>query len=45
MERWCLETGGGIELKYIEKDQRAPVTPTDDSNTFWVAFKNTFDEL
>lgn len=40
-----MEAGGGIELKYINKNPKAPITATDDSNPYWVAFKSATDEL
>lgn len=41
---WCKEAGG-VKLHYIAKQPRAPVTATDASNPFWVAFKSATDEL
>lgn len=37
--RWCAEAGGNISIDVMDgKKQLA--TPVDDSNPFWVAFKN-----
>lgn len=45
IERWCEEAGGNIKINYQSKDPKAPVTPTDETNPFWIAFKNATDEL
>lgn len=45
IERWCEEAGGNIKINYQSRDAKAPVTPTDDTNPFWIAFKNATDEL
>ncbi|KAJ6649052.1 Aminoacylase-1 [Pseudolycoriella hygida] len=45
IERWCEEAGGNIKIIYQSKDPKSPVTATDDTNPFWIAFKNATDEL
>lgn len=45
MNRWCEEAGGDIEIKFDFKNPRAPITATDNSNPYWVAFKSAIDKL
>ncbi|XP_049529285.1 aminoacylase-1A-like [Anopheles darlingi] len=42
---WCREAGGGIELEYDQKCPYVKPTKLDDSNIYWVAFKQALDEL
>jgi len=44
LDKWCEEAGGDIELDISRKDH-IPPTVTDESNPFWVAFKNATEEL
>ncbi|KAJ6640740.1 Aminoacylase-1, partial [Pseudolycoriella hygida] len=43
--RWCEEAGGDIVLRHLLREPTAPVSVTDDTNPFWVAFKSATDEL
>lgn len=43
--RWCNEAGSDITIKYLSKCPLVISTPADDSNPFWVALTNTFEEL
>lgn len=45
IRNWCEEAGGGIELVFEMKNPYVEPTKTDDSNPFWLAFKQTLDEL
>lgn len=45
MKRWCEEAGGDIEIYFIKKEPKAPLTSIDQTNPFWVAFKGVADEL
>jgi aminoacylase len=45
MRKWCDESGEGIDINYLRDEPKFPVTPTNDSNKFWVAFKQATDEL
>lgn len=45
MKRWCEEAGGEIEMCYIHKEPKAPLTAIDQTNPFWMAFKGVTDEL
>ncbi|XP_037042041.1 aminoacylase-1A-like [Bradysia coprophila] len=45
IERWCDEAGGNIKINYQSKDPKSPVTATDETNPFWIAFKRATDEL
>jgi len=42
---WCEEAGGDITLKHLLREPTAPVSRTDESNPFWLAFKAATDEL
>ncbi|XP_060649017.1 LOW QUALITY PROTEIN: aminoacylase-1B-like [Drosophila nasuta] len=42
---WCKEAGGGIELVFEMKNPFVEPTKIDDTNPFWVAFKQSLDEL
>ncbi|SPP81200.1 aminoacylase-1-like [Drosophila guanche] len=42
---WCEEAGGGIELEFEMKNPFVEPTKIDASNPFWVAFKQTLDDL
>lgn len=39
------EAGGGIELEFDQRHPYVPPTATDESNPFWLAFKQATDEL
>lgn len=45
IHKWCQEAGGGIKIVYEKKDKKAPITITDGSNPFWVAFESAIKEL
>lgn len=45
MNMWCEEAGGDIDIKFRHKNPKAPITATNDSNPFWMAFKSAIDEL
>lgn len=45
MRRWCEEAGGEIEMYFRHKEPKAPLTTIDQTNPFWVAFKQVTDEL
>ncbi|XP_017143999.1 aminoacylase-1-like [Drosophila miranda] len=42
---WCEEAGGGIELEFEMKNPFVEPTKIDSSNPFWVAFKQSLDDL
>lgn len=42
---WCEEAGGDITLEHLLREPTAPVSKTDESNPFWLAFKAATDEL
>lgn len=44
IHRWCDEAGGNITVKTLEKGEKEKITPVDDTNPFWIAFKNATDE-
>ncbi|XP_030021926.2 aminoacylase-1 [Manduca sexta] len=43
--RWCTEAGAGVTYSFSQKDPYTPSTKLDDSNPFWIAFKNAADNL
>lgn len=45
LRQWCKEAGGDIEMNYIQKNPKAPLTAINDSNPFWIVFKRAIDEL
>lgn len=45
LKSWCEEAGGGITIEYEQKQPKVAPTKTDDSNPYYVAFKNAVDEL
>ncbi|XP_017144303.2 aminoacylase-1B-like [Drosophila miranda] len=45
LHKWADEAGGGIELEYEQKRGHIPPTATDETNPFWVAFKEATDHL
>ncbi|XP_020817680.1 aminoacylase-1-like [Drosophila serrata] len=45
IRKWCEEAGGGVELDFILKCPYVEPTKIDASNPFWLAFKQSLDEL
>ncbi|XP_052842552.1 aminoacylase-1-like [Drosophila gunungcola] len=45
LNKWCDDVGGGIEITYEQKQPKVPPTAIDDSNPFWLAFKEATEEL
>ncbi|XP_046387208.1 aminoacylase-1-like [Ischnura elegans] len=45
IESWCNEAGPGTHLTFIQRNAKAPVTPLDESNPWWVAFKRASDAM
>lgn len=45
VNKWCREAGQGVYIEFEQKDTRIPPTKIDNSNPFWVAFKEATDEL
>lgn len=44
LETWCEEAGGNITIFYKNNEKEA-LTPVDDSNPFYGAFKHAVDDL
>ncbi|XP_055301117.1 aminoacylase-1-like isoform X2 [Sitodiplosis mosellana] len=44
IHRWCKEAGGNITVTTLEKGEKEKVTPVDDSNPYWIAFRNAVHE-
>ncbi|EFN75485.1 aminoacylase-1A [Harpegnathos saltator] len=45
VKRWCEEAGPGVSYSFVEKNPQVKGTRIDDSNPFWMAFKNVFSEM
>ncbi|KAK4878649.1 hypothetical protein RN001_011155 [Aquatica leii] len=45
LDAWCKEAGDDVWAEYLQTSLEAPVTILDESNKFWVAFKNTAKDL
>lgn len=45
VKKWTHEAGGDIDVNFIHKNPKAPITATDASNPYWIAFKSAVDEL
>lgn len=41
---WCREAGEGVSIEYEQKNPQIRSTKLDDSNPFWLAFKNAIDK-
>lgn len=44
LEKWCEEAGGNIEIVYEVQQPKVAPTKLDDSNKYWLAFKEAIDE-
>ncbi|XP_053949825.1 aminoacylase-1-like [Anastrepha ludens] len=45
LKQWCTEAGGGIEIVFEQQQPKVEATKIDDSNPFWLAFKQATTEL
>lgn len=45
MEKWCEESGGGIRIEYVEIYPYIEPTKLDESNKYWVAFKEALLDM
>lgn len=45
IKQWCKEAGSDVTYSFEEKNPKVENTKLDDSNPFWLAFKNTCVEL
>lgn len=45
LEQWIEESGAEIEVTFEHKDHENPVTVLDDSNPFWIAFRDVLTDL
>ncbi|XP_063705600.1 aminoacylase-1-like isoform X2 [Culicoides brevitarsis] len=45
IRKWCEEAGGDIEIEFGHKLNRVEPTKLDESNVFWMAFKQATDEM
>lgn len=45
INRWCKEAGKGVYIEYEQKQLLIPPTKIDNTNPYWVAFKEATDAL
>ncbi|KAJ8920151.1 hypothetical protein NQ315_011811 [Exocentrus adspersus] len=45
MNKWCRDAGQGVYIEYEQKQPQISPTKLDNTNPFWVAFKEASDEL
>lgn len=45
IKRWCSDAGQGVRVEYEQKQPQVPATKLDNTNPFWIAFKEATDEL
>lgn len=43
LKKWCTDAGDGIELVFNFKNPWIEPTKIDETNSFWVAFKQTIE--
>lgn len=44
IKRWCEEAGPNVTYSFEEKNPKVESTKLDNSNPFWIAFKNSCEE-
>ncbi|XP_055709779.1 aminoacylase-1-like [Phlebotomus papatasi] len=45
LKQWIEESGAEIEVTFESKEDKIPVTVLDDSNPFWIAFRDVLTDL
>lgn len=45
IKKWCDEAGKDVTYSFEQKNPKIESTKLDDSNPYWLAFKNVCDEL
>lgn len=40
INKWCEEAGSGIEIEFESKHPKIKPTPIDETNPYWIAFRN-----
>lgn len=45
LNRWCKEAGQGVYIEFEQKQSLVTPTKVDNTNPYWVAFKEAADEL
>ena len=45
INRWCKEAGEGVRIEFLHKPPKVQPTILDETNLFWMNFKNASDRL
>ncbi|CAG9787633.1 unnamed protein product [Diatraea saccharalis] len=45
VKQWCKEAGAGVTYEFEQKDPEVTATAVDDTNPYWLAFKQAADQL
>ncbi|XP_022909928.2 aminoacylase-1-like isoform X3 [Onthophagus taurus] len=45
VDGWCKEAGSDVWIQYEQKQPKVPVTKLDNTNPYWIAFKEAMDGL
>lgn len=45
IDQWCKEAGPGVWIEYEQKEDQVTPTKLDNSNPYWLAFKDATDKL
>lgn len=45
IKQWCEEAGADVTYSFEQKNPKIESTKLDDSNRYWIAFKETCDKL
>jgi aminoacylase len=45
IDQWCKEAGPGVWIEYEQKEDQVAPTKLDNSNPYWLAFKDATDKL
>nr|QGW35752.1 Aminoacylase-1 [Locusta migratoria migratoria] len=45
MKQWCKDAGSDVELEFLSKQEKTPITPIGKDNKWWTAFKKATDKM
>ncbi|KAL4709645.1 hypothetical protein ACJJTC_007376 [Scirpophaga incertulas] len=45
VKKWCSEAGTDVTYEFEQKDPNVPATPVDNTNPFWLAFKEATEKM